>query len=86
MPGFHIRTLTEDDDLDAFGQIVLDSYLALPDMPREPDYEAELVDVAARVRGPDERARRAAAIRSTWGWKSRYRSGSRKPRRWTMSR
>ncbi len=50
MTGFHIRTLTEDDDLDTFGQIVLDSYLALPDMPSEPDYEAELVDVASRVR------------------------------------
>jgi ribosomal protein S18 acetylase RimI-like enzyme len=48
--GLRIRTLTEDDDLDVFGQVVLDSYLALPDMPREPDYEAELADVAARVR------------------------------------
>jgi ribosomal protein S18 acetylase RimI-like enzyme len=50
MTDFHIRPLTVDDDLDAFGRIVLDSYLALPDMPREPDYERELADVAARVR------------------------------------
>jgi ribosomal protein S18 acetylase RimI-like enzyme len=50
MADLEIRALTEDDDLDAFGQIVLASYLALPDMPREPDYEAELADVAARVR------------------------------------
>ncbi len=45
----HIRALTEYDDLDAFGEIVLASYLALPDMPRERDYELELADVAARV-------------------------------------
>ena len=45
-----IRPLTVDDDLDAFGRIVLDSNLALPEMPREPDYEVELADVAARVR------------------------------------
>lgn len=50
MTDFHIRLLTVDDDLDAFGRIVLDSYLALPDMPREPDYERELADVATRVR------------------------------------
>ena len=49
MADLRIRALTEDDDLDAFGRIVLGSYLALPDMPREPDYEAELADVAARV-------------------------------------
>jgi len=46
----HIRRLTADDDLDAFGRIVLASYVALPGMPREPDYEEELVDVATRVR------------------------------------
>lgn len=51
MAGLHVRTLTKDDDLDAFGRIVLESYLALPDMPREPGYEEELADVAARVRG-----------------------------------
>jgi ribosomal protein S18 acetylase RimI-like enzyme len=50
MAEFHIRPLTMDDDLDAFGRIVLDSSLALPDMPREPDYERELADVTARVR------------------------------------
>ena len=50
MADLEIRALTEDDDLDAFGRIVLASYLALPDMPREPDYETELADVAARVR------------------------------------
>jgi ribosomal protein S18 acetylase RimI-like enzyme len=50
MTELDIRPLTVDDDLDAFGRIVLDSYLALPDMPREPDYERELADVAARVR------------------------------------
>jgi ribosomal protein S18 acetylase RimI-like enzyme len=50
MAEFQIRPLTANDDLDAFGRIVLDSYVALPDMPREPDYEAELADVAARAR------------------------------------
>lgn len=42
--------LTSDDDLDAFGQILLTSYRRLPGHVPEPDYEAELVDVAARVR------------------------------------
>jgi ribosomal protein S18 acetylase RimI-like enzyme len=50
MAEFHIRALTVDDEFDAFGRIVLDSYLALPDMPRDAGYEAELTDVAARVR------------------------------------
>lgn len=45
-----IRRLTAADDLDEFGRIVLDSYVALPDMPRVPDYETELADVAARIR------------------------------------
>jgi hypothetical protein len=45
-----IRPLTVDDDLDAFGRIVLESNLALPDMPRDVEYEVELADVAARVR------------------------------------
>ena len=45
-----VRRLTAADDLDAFGGIVLASYVALPGMPREIDYEDELVDVAARVR------------------------------------
>jgi hypothetical protein len=31
-----IRPLTGDDDLDAFGRIVLASYTALPDAPHEP--------------------------------------------------
>jgi ribosomal protein S18 acetylase RimI-like enzyme len=47
---FHIRTLTSADDPDLFGQIVLGSYMALPDTPTDPDYEAQLADVAARVR------------------------------------
>ena len=46
----HIRSLTTSDDLEAFGRIVLASNLALPDMPREPGYEAELADVTTRVR------------------------------------
>jgi GNAT superfamily N-acetyltransferase len=44
-----IRPLTGDDDLEAFGRLVRDSYVALPDSPVEPDYELELLDVAARV-------------------------------------
>jgi hypothetical protein len=32
MDDFHIRTLTAEDDLDAFGRLVLASNLALPDM------------------------------------------------------
>jgi ribosomal protein S18 acetylase RimI-like enzyme len=38
-----------DDDLDAFGRMVLAGYLSLPGTPREPGYEAELCDVATRV-------------------------------------
>jgi ribosomal protein S18 acetylase RimI-like enzyme len=45
-----IRRLTPADDLDAFGRMVLASYVALPGMPPDPGYEAELLDVAARVR------------------------------------
>jgi ribosomal protein S18 acetylase RimI-like enzyme len=44
-----IRPLTGDDDLEAFGLLVRDSYVALPDSPVEPGYERELLDVAARV-------------------------------------
>lgn len=44
-----IRPLTVDDDLAAFGRIVLASYTALPDAPHEPEYGLELVDVRARV-------------------------------------
>jgi ribosomal protein S18 acetylase RimI-like enzyme len=45
-----IRRLTDSDDADAFGRIVLASYLALPGWPPDPEYEAEVADVAARVR------------------------------------
>ena len=45
-----IRRLIPTDDLDVFGRMVLASYVALPGMPREADYEAELLDVAGRVR------------------------------------
>jgi ribosomal protein S18 acetylase RimI-like enzyme len=44
-----IRLLTPSDDLDAFGRIVLDAYLALPGHPREAEYEDELLDVAGRL-------------------------------------
>lgn len=44
-----IRPLTADDDLDAFGRIVLASYSALPDAPHDPGYDRELVDVRSRV-------------------------------------
>ena len=44
-----IRALTADDDLDAFGRIVLASYRALAGAPHEPEYELELLDVARRV-------------------------------------
>ena len=44
-----IRRLIPTDDLDAFGRMVLASYVALPEMPRDADYEAELLDVAGRV-------------------------------------
>ena len=47
--GIVIRPLTPGDDLEAFGRLVLESYLALPGSPVEPDYEHELLDVAARV-------------------------------------
>jgi ribosomal protein S18 acetylase RimI-like enzyme len=45
-----IRHLEETDDLDAFGRLVLASYLAEPGMPRESDYDSELLDVSSRVR------------------------------------
>jgi ribosomal protein S18 acetylase RimI-like enzyme len=45
-----LRRLTLEDDLEAFGQIVVSSYLALPGHPPEADYEKELADVGARVR------------------------------------
>jgi GNAT superfamily N-acetyltransferase len=45
-----IRRLTEADALDDFGRLVLASYVALPGMLREPEYDAELIDVAGRVR------------------------------------
>jgi GNAT superfamily N-acetyltransferase len=44
-----IRRVTTDDDLDALGQLVVQSYVALPGSPVERDYELELVDVATRV-------------------------------------
>ncbi len=49
-PALDIRRLTDSDDLATFGRMVLDSYLAVAGMPREPEYERELEDVAARVR------------------------------------
>ncbi len=45
-----IRVLGLDDDLDAFGRIVLSSYRALDGHPADTGYEHELVDVRARVR------------------------------------
>jgi GNAT superfamily N-acetyltransferase len=44
-----IRPLTPEDDLPAFGRIVLASYTALDGHPADPEYDAELVDVAGRV-------------------------------------
>lgn len=45
-----IRQLTNDDDLDTFGQLTVASYRGLPGNPHEPDYELELRNVAQRVR------------------------------------
>ena len=45
-----VRSLTLADDPEAFGRIVVSSYHALPGHPVDPDYEDELLDVAARVR------------------------------------
>jgi ribosomal protein S18 acetylase RimI-like enzyme len=45
-----VRRLRPNDDLDAFGQIVVASYLALPFSPQDPGYEEELADVHGRVR------------------------------------
>jgi GNAT superfamily N-acetyltransferase len=44
-----LRLLRPDDDAGAVGQLVLDSYRALPGYPPEDDYEAELLDVARRA-------------------------------------
>lgn len=45
-----VRDVTTSDDVDELGRIVLASYVSLPGHPAEPDYEAELADVASRVR------------------------------------
>jgi ribosomal protein S18 acetylase RimI-like enzyme len=45
-----IRCLTSDDDLEAFGRLVVGAYDALPDHPADPGYHDELADVAGRVR------------------------------------
>ncbi len=45
-----LRDLTTADDLDAFGRIVVGSYLALPGTSLSEEYVAELADVATRVR------------------------------------
>jgi ribosomal protein S18 acetylase RimI-like enzyme len=45
-----VRCLTLEDDVDAFGQIVVSSYHALPGHPADPGYDEELLDIAARVR------------------------------------
>ncbi len=44
-----IRLLTADDDLAAFGRIVLTSYEQLPGHPADAAYDAELLDVGARL-------------------------------------
>jgi ribosomal protein S18 acetylase RimI-like enzyme len=44
-----IRPLTMDDDVDAFGVMVLRSYEALPGHPHAPGYDEEILDVARRV-------------------------------------
>ena len=46
---FAIRPLTADDDLEAFGRLVVESYEALPGQPAHPGYRDELRDVATRV-------------------------------------
>ena len=38
-----VRRLDTSDDLATFGQIVLDSYQALPGHPTEPEYDAEML-------------------------------------------
>jgi len=45
-----VRSLTLADDHVAFGRIVVSSYHALHGHPVDPDYDDELLDVAARVR------------------------------------
>jgi GNAT superfamily N-acetyltransferase len=45
-----VRRVTVADDLETLGQIVLSSYRALPGHPHDPGYDAELADVAGRVR------------------------------------
>ena len=45
-----LRRLTDADDLDGFGRMVLSSYHALAGHPPDADYDDELADVAGRVR------------------------------------
>jgi ribosomal protein S18 acetylase RimI-like enzyme len=50
MVSLQVRRLTDADDLGAMGRIVVASYQALPGHPDVPEYDAELADVAGRVR------------------------------------
>jgi GNAT superfamily N-acetyltransferase len=47
--GLEIRRLTTDDDLERFGSIVVDAYMALDGHILEPEYEAEIADVRSRI-------------------------------------
>jgi ribosomal protein S18 acetylase RimI-like enzyme len=44
-----VRSLTSDDELAVFGRIVVAAYRALPGHPHDPGYDAELLDVPARL-------------------------------------
>jgi GNAT superfamily N-acetyltransferase len=44
-----IRVLTPDDDIAGIGRMLVDGYRSLPESPDDPEYYAELVDVATRI-------------------------------------
>jgi GNAT superfamily N-acetyltransferase len=45
-----VRPVFDGDDLDALGRIVHTAYTTAPGYPPDPEYDAELLDVAARAR------------------------------------
>jgi GNAT superfamily N-acetyltransferase len=48
-----VRLIEPGDDLERAGEIVRAAYFALPGYPRDPEYDVEIGDVAARVADDD---------------------------------
>lgn len=48
VPGPVVRLLAPDDDVERLGRLIHAAYFALPDYPRDEEYDAEIADVDAR--------------------------------------